>query len=218
MAQSSSPVPYYSVAAAAVAEQTIKKSRFIAHAFPVSDEAEALRRVEEVRAEYPDASHICYAYKCGLDGEVVRFHDAGEPGGTAGRPILEVIERAGLRNTLITVTRYFGGVLLGASGLARAYSGSAALGVKAAGKALYEWHHEYRLTVSYAAWGRLERLLSGRGYESGNPEFGTAVSVLCFVPEREAGGLLAMLRDITAGEIQIARQAEGYRPTAIVQG
>ena len=99
-----------------------RKSRFIGHAMPISGEAEAVTLIDQIRRKYWDARHNCYAYVTGENGEISRCSDDGEPSGTAGRPILECINGAGLNNVLVVVTRYFGGTLLGTGGLVRAYT------------------------------------------------------------------------------------------------
>src|SRR5690606_8036384 len=113
----------------ATAEIVIKRSRFMGWGSPVETEEAALELLDRIRSEHPQATHHCYAYRVGLGTETIRFSDDGEPGGTAGRPILEVLQREDLRNALIVVTRYFGGTLLGAAGLVRAYTQAAKLAV-----------------------------------------------------------------------------------------
>ncbi|MCR5510671.1 MAG: YigZ family protein [Lachnospiraceae bacterium] len=103
-------------------EITDRKSRFIGHALPVSSEDEAVTLIDQIKRKYWDARHNCYAYVTGENGEISRCSDDGEPSGTAGRPILECINGAGLKGVLVVVTRYFGGTLLGTGGLVRAYT------------------------------------------------------------------------------------------------
>ena len=109
---------------------TEKKSRFIAACIEVHSEEEALKNIEKLRKQYFDARHNCYAYVVGANSEIQRFSDDKEPQGTAGKPILDVLLSNNITNALIVVTRYFGGILLGAGGLVRAYSSAAALGIK----------------------------------------------------------------------------------------
>ncbi|NLN19298.1 MAG: YigZ family protein [Firmicutes bacterium] len=206
------PVEYLSVAKKCDTELIIKKSRFIAQAFPVQDMEEVTSALRSVQEAYPDASHICYAYRCGLSTEVVRFNDAGEPSGTAGRPILEVIEREELRNTLITVTRYFGGTLLGAAGLVRAYSGSAAAVIAAAGKAVYKLHGEYELNVDYPLWGRVERILVENSIRIAQIEYGTDVLLRILVPTTHVDRLYGLLRDASSGDFSWRLLKESYYP------
>ena len=124
------------VADYASAEFTEKKSRFIGHIAPAGDEKEAQQFLERIRAEHKAANHNCYAWVCGENDSQQRSSDMGEPSGTAGRPILEAIKRADLHNTAVVVTRYFGGILLGAGGLTRAYSRAARDALAAAGNGI----------------------------------------------------------------------------------
>ena len=120
---------YKTVYRGGTAEIVEKKSRFIAHSAHVESEEEALAFIEQIKKQYWDARHNCYAYIIGDKGQVQRFSDDGEPQGTAGKPILDIIAATGLVNCLIIVTRYFGGVLLGTGGLIRAYQASAKAGL-----------------------------------------------------------------------------------------
>ena len=121
---------YYIVSKGGEGEITEKKSRFIAHVLPVESEEEALLQIENIKKKYWDARHNCFAFIMGKNNEIQRFSDDGEPQGTAGKPILEVLMGENLRNTLIVVTRYFGGTLLGTGGLVRAYGLSSKEGLK----------------------------------------------------------------------------------------
>lgn len=117
---------FYSISQEASAELVVKGSRFIAHAAPVADEVAAQEYIERIAMQFRDATHNCNAYKLGTgDQALIRFRDAGEPSGTAGKPILQAIENKGLTNIVIVVTRYFGGTKLGTGGLMRAYGGAA---------------------------------------------------------------------------------------------
>lgn len=120
---------YYVIYKNGCGEITEKKSRFIANVFSVGTEEEATSYIDKIRRQYWDAKHNCYAYAVGEHDEAVRFNDDKEPSGTAGKPILDVIQAGGLHNCLIVVTRYFGGVLLGTGGLVRAYTAAAAAGI-----------------------------------------------------------------------------------------
>ena len=115
---------FYMVDGPAQGEIVEKKSRFIANVFPVDSEEQALEIVEKTKKQYWDARHNCFAFVIGKNNEVQRFSDDGEPQGTAGKPILEVLTKGNIHNTLIIVTRYFGGTLLGTGGLVRAYGQS----------------------------------------------------------------------------------------------
>ena len=124
---------FYMVDGPAQGEIVEKKSRFIANVFPVDSEEQALEIIEKTKKQYWDARHNCFAFVIGKNNEVQRFSDDGEPQGTAGKPILEVLTKGNIHNTLIIVTRYFGGIKLGAGGLIRAYAGSVAQAVREIG-------------------------------------------------------------------------------------
>ena len=182
-------------------ELIVNRSRFIGRCFPVSDEAEALLELERVRKRHYDATHNCYAYAVGERGETARFSDDGEPGGTAGLPIMEVLKRRGLTFALIVVTRYFGGILLGANGLVRAYSRSASEAAEAAGVVIVRECSLYSLTVPYPLWGRVEGWLRETGALFGTAVFAEAVTAKAAVfPEREKE-FLTNCAELTDGKI-----------------
>lgn len=133
-----------------------KKSKFISNAAPVENEEQAQAFIEDIRKKYYDARHNCYAYIVGEKGEHQKFSDDGEPGGTAGRPIYDVIKGEGLTNTVIVVTRYFGGILLGTGGLVRAYGKSAKEGIYAAGIAEMIYLRELTIICDYNISGKME--------------------------------------------------------------
>jgi uncharacterized YigZ family protein len=203
---------YTSVRQRARVEVEIKKSRFIGDIAPVPDESAALAFIDAVRAEFPTATHHCYAYITGYPGRVVRMNDDGEPSGTAGRPILEVIEREGLTNTVVVVTRYFGGTLLGAAGLVRAYAGTASQAVAAAGVVEYVLHERWQLRCDYAHWGKLEFYLRTEEIKVGDPRFGTAVEVELAVPRRQAAALRQSIDDLLSGTAKWREMSPAFLP------
>ncbi len=150
---------YTSVDRPAREEYVVNKSRFIGRCWPVEQEQKALALLAQVRKEHYDASHNAYAYALGHRGEIARYSDDGEPGGTAGLPMMEVLRQKELTNVLVTVTRYFGGVLLGAGGLVRAYGKAAGLAADAAGRAAYYRGKQVRLVLEYGLYPVLEPLL-----------------------------------------------------------
>ncbi|MDE7300610.1 MAG: YigZ family protein, partial [Clostridia bacterium] len=137
---------FLSVNGECVTEKVIEKSRFIATSRHVDGEEEAKAFIDEVRARYKDATHNCYAYVADDKGNFLRFSDDGEPQGTAGMPILEVIKNCNLKQTAVVVTRYFGGIKLGAGGLVRAYAGAAAENLAATERVNYEPCVKYAYT------------------------------------------------------------------------
>ena len=151
-------VEYVTVEREAADEFIEKKSRFIGACRPVKTEEEALRFIQEKKSRYWDASHNVFAYIL-REGNTARFSDDGEPQGTAGQPMLNVFQREGVVNVVCVVTRYFGGILLGAGGLVRAYSKAASMALEAAGRArMAEWQ-SVAVECSYAHYERLRRLL-----------------------------------------------------------
>ncbi|MCM0083381.1 IMPACT family protein [Geomonas sp. Red32] len=187
------------------AEIIVKKSRFIVNAAPVRSELEAMGFVERIRAEHRDANHNCFAFKAGGSQ---RMSDDGEPSGTAGRPILDVLEKQGLSDTVIVVTRYFGGILLGAAGLVRAYSQSAAAGVEAAGVATAVAAVDLRVTLEYPLVGKVQYLLTRAGALTLDSHFGEKVSIACRVLAGAAEALENELAEASAGRIDVKRVAE----------
>lgn len=150
---------YTSIARPAQEEYVVNKSRFIGRCWPVAEETEVLALLAQVRKEHYDASHNAYAYALGCRGETARYSDDGEPGGTAGLPMMQVLRQKQLTHVLATVTRYFGGVLLGAGGLVRAYGKAAALAIDAAGRAAYYRGKQVRLMLEYGQYALLEPLV-----------------------------------------------------------
>lgn len=196
---------YITVQGHGQAEILIKKSRFIANVAPVRSEAEAWAYIERIRAEHSDATHNCFAFKAGT---VQRMSDDGEPSGTAGRPIFDVLEKQGLSDTAIVVTRYFGGILLGAGGLVRAYSQGAVAGVEAAGIARAVAAVDMQLTMDYALVGKVQYLLQQRQALTLKSDFGREVIIACRLLATEATGLESDLAEASAGRIRVERLQE----------
>ncbi|MBQ3879017.1 MAG: YigZ family protein [Oscillospiraceae bacterium] len=179
-----------------------RKSRFIGNVFLVSSEAEAKERIEEVELLHDAASHVVYAYDIHSEN-ATRFTDAGEPKGTAGPPVYEVFRREGLTNYCCTVTRYFGGILLGAGGLIRAYANTAKLALDAAGIAELMPYPRYRIECEYAHYDIIRAFLKNIEHEQGQPEFGAKISFDILLPESEAERMQEGLRGRTSGQVKI---------------
>ncbi|GAB3580728.1 IMPACT family protein [Leifsonia lichenia] len=178
------------------AEVEVRRSRFIALATPVADREAALAEVARLRAEHPDANHVCWAL---LAGGHSGMSDDGEPSGTAGRPILEVLRHHDLDGVLGAVVRYFGGVKLGAGGLVRAYTDAIAAALLDA--PLIERVPETVLTVlaEYADAERIRRWAHGEGHETGDTEYGEAVRFTLRLPTTQAAAARDAVRDLTQG-------------------
>ena len=182
------------------AEFVERRSKFIGHIFRTETEEEAIARLKQMREKYWDATHNVYAYII-RDG-ATRFSDDGEPGGTAGMPVLQVLQREGMFNVTCVVTRYFGGILLGAGGLVRAYAHGAKIALDAAGKSMkriwtnvylpcpYNWYERIKLEV--AAFGGIVR----------NTDFGADVSFDLLFPQTQVQPFLARVTDLSAGTIE----------------
>jgi uncharacterized YigZ family protein len=187
------------LARAAHSELLIKKSRFVGCVQPVPGRAEALAIVAGLRAEHPGAAHVCWAL---LAGGQSAANDDGEPGGTAGRPMLEVLRHQQLEGVLATVVRYFGGVKLGAGGLVRAYTDAVAQALLQAEKLPLQRLVSLRCRVSYALEGGVRRELQAAGATLGEVRHGDAVEMDFGVSEQGAAELRARLDDLTQGAAQ----------------
>lgn len=184
--------PYKSVKQCSEAEYTVNRSRFIGRCFPVESEEAALCLLGDIRKKHWDATHNCFAYRIG-ENAAARFSDDGEPGGTAGKPIMDVLTGRGLTNVLCVVTRYFGGILLGAGGLVRAYSRSAADAVTKAGVVSYLPGTVLDIPMDYSRYGALEGFIRANA-EVRNVAFAQNVVVTVAV---EDTNLLKFMKEVT---------------------
>ncbi len=177
-------------------EETIKKSRFIGEARPCQTERQALQFIQELHVLHPAASHIVYAYRIlEPDGLICRFHDAGEPGGTAGKPIFHHLEGKRLINAALAIIRYFGGVKLGAGGLTRAYGGIARLTLEQAELAEYIEYAELRFTLDYAKMQAFEYHLKKLDGQIVAQDFADKIRLTVKLPRANSGELNNFLED-----------------------
>lgn len=194
---------YETVRGHGLAEHTQKKSRFIGEAYPVSTEEEARVLLEETKKRFWDASHTCFAFRVGLGSKAVsRFSDAGEPSGTAGKPILDVIEGRGLTNVLVLVTRYFGGTLLGTGGLTRAYSEGARIAVDAAGTVVMEEQQHLTITMDYTDLGRMQYQIGQKGLSAESIDYADKVTVGLWVPLDQTAAFEKAVIDLSNGHLK----------------
>jgi uncharacterized YigZ family protein len=163
-------------------EIIIEKSRFIGYAAPVSSEEEAIEFIEKIKAQHKDATHNVTAYMVGLHNEIQRYNDDGEPAGTAGIPILEVIKKEDLRNTVIVVTRYFGGIKLGAGGLIRAYTRGAKIAVEAGQVVFKRLNKIFEVVIPYTLLGKVQNEIIQSGYLINEIKYDSLVRLYIFVP------------------------------------
>ena len=176
----------------------VKKSRFIGLVCRVSNEAEAQQALEERRRQHRDARHHCFAYL--LKNGAMRCSDDGEPQGTAGQPMLEVLKRFGLTDVLVVSTRYFGGILLGAPGLVRAYTQSAADTLEAAPKVELVPCRAYNCTFDFASWARVQTPLTQAGYVADDVSYTDAVRVRYLIQRGMENRFLGHVQNLTQGQ------------------
>mgnify|MGYP004509421449 FL=1 len=192
-----------------------KKSRFIGRIWPVETEEEALCKIQEMKKQYYDATHNCWAYI--IHGGAVRFSDDGEPGGTAGMPMLQVLQREGLHNVVCVVTRYFGGILLGAGGLVRAYTKGAKIAVDAAGKSMKRIWTVLYLPCPYPFYERVKLEIEDFGGIVRSTEFGAEVELEVLFPEAQVQPFLEQLTDMTSGTVEAMETGREYRAFPILK-
>ena len=192
------------------AEFVEKKSRFIGRVWPVDTEEEALAKIQEMKKKHYDATHNCWAYII-RDG-AVRFSDDGEPGGTAGMPMLQVLQREGLYNAVCVVTRYFGGILLGAGGLTRAYGKSARDALAAAGVAAMGRWTAARCTCPYPLLERVKLEAQATGGTVDGIDYGAEVTLNLSLPEDAPKRLQDRLTELSAGRLRLELGETQLRP------
>ncbi|MCD8347349.1 MAG: YigZ family protein [Lachnospiraceae bacterium] len=189
------------------AEIVEKKSRFIATVRPVDSEEDALAFIAAMKKKYWDARHNCFAYVIGERQELQRCSDDGEPQGTAGRPMLEVLLGEDVHNMVVVVTRYFGGVLLGTGGLVRAYSKSVQEGLRSS--TIIEKQEGVRLAIrtDYTGVGRIQYLLGSQGLPLLDSEYTDIVLLRTVVPKEQAAALREAVTEATAGRAEFPEEA-----------
>lgn len=200
---------YYIPTAPGEAEYDEKRSRFLGHVRCVESEDEARAFIAEMKKKYYDARHNCWCYI--IRGGAERYGDDGEPQGTAGIPMLEVMRRENVTNVVCVVTRYFGGILLGAGGLLRAYTKSAKDALDAAGISVVRRWVEVELPCSYSMAERLKTEVAlVRGVVT-DTEYGASVTVKALVPEESAGDFAARITDVSNGSVSVRITGEAFR-------
>lgn len=190
----------------------VNKSRFIGYGCPCETEEEALAFLAEIRAKHRDATHNCYAYIIGSNMGVMRYSDDGEPGGTAGMPIIEVLKARGVTNCAVVVTRYFGGVLLGAGGLVRAYSQGAAAAVNACGVGVMHPTARYLMECSYPMLSRMDYFLKGEPIIVEEKSFTDVITYTLIVKCADEDEFLKRITDMSEGSVEPLRMDESYLP------
>lgn len=187
-----------------------KRSRFISHLYRVETEAEARARIDEMKKKYYDARHNCWCYV--LHDGTVRYGDDGEPQGTAGQPMLNVFQREGVENAVCIVTRYFGGILLGAGGLTRAYAKAAKDALDAAGKARMQPFAVLCLTCPYPMLERVKLLAAAQSGSIENADFGALVTLTVVLPKENAPAFSAALTELSGGTLTAETVEDRFLP------
>lgn len=200
---------YLTAGGYATDEITINKSRFIGYVFPVKDRDEANARIAEIRAMHPQARHNVYAY-CVRNPEYSRYSDDGEPQGTAGMPVLDVIKKSGVTDCLIVVTRYFGGILLGTGGLVRAYFSAAKQALEKAGIVKMELCTCMTVSCDYSLYGKVSAFIPENGGVIGDTAFGSEIAISFYVPSDDEQLFTARLTEATNGRIIPVKTGEKY--------
>lgn len=199
-------------------EFTVEKSRFITYAAHTEGEEAARAFVASVRAEHPLATHVCYAFVADKIGNLQRFSDDGEPSGTAGMPILDVIKKQKLFETSVAVVRYFGGIKLGAGGLVRAYTAGAVQTLSSAEKREFLLCTELTVTVSYGEIDALQRFLAAHPCEVKDTLYGADVRCLVAVKAEECSAWTAALVNFLNGRVEISEKSSYFYPFPLANG
>lgn len=191
-------------------EIIINKSRFIGHAMPIESEEDALEFIWKIKEEYRDATHNVYAYVLGENNNIQRFSDDGEPSGTAGIPVLEVIKKENLRKVVVVVTRYFGGIKLGAGGLIRAYTKGAKIALEAGIIVDKIPHRKLKIRINYTSYGMVENFLNQGGYIIDSIEYDDGVNIYVYIEHKDLEALTIKISNLTSGTAMIEHLDDEY--------
>ena len=203
--------PYLIPYEEAEAEYVEKRSRFIGHIWPVEREGEARACIEAARKTHYDARHNCWCYLL-REGNVLRYSDDGEPQGTAGQPMLNVFQREGVFNVCCVVTRYFGGILLGAGGLTRAYGGTAKLALDAAGVSRMRLWASIDVPCTYPLYERMKLVVESAGGVIEDTEYGADILLTVAIPAENQSKLWDGVTELSAGTLTPVLLEERFRP------
>ncbi len=217
MEQQNKKLPYKIVVQGGTGEIEEKKSRFIANVVPVKTEEEAFAYIESMKKKFWDARHNCYAYVLGDRGQLARFSDDGEPSGTAGKPIMEVLLGAQVYDAVIVVTRYFGGTLLGTGGLVRAYTQASQAGLAASHICTMTYGAYLEITTDYNGIGKIQYLLGIRKIMIEDPEYTDVVTLRVKIPCEEEESVRKEITEATAGRVKIEKLENLYYMTDVMK-
>ena len=203
---------YKTLRQAASDEFIVNKSRFIGYAAPCQTEEEALAFLKSIREKHKDATHNCYAYVIGENAGIMRYSDDGEPGGTAGLPMMEVLKARGVVNCCVVVTRYFGGVLLGAGGLVRAYTKGCAIALNAARVVVMRLSQKLLLDVPYPLWGKVNYAMKTLPLLVEDTAFGASVEATILVKTADLEAVTQKLTALTNAQAEWLALEELHYP------
>ena len=193
-------------------EFTVQKSRFIGYACPCKSEEDALRFIREIREKHRDAKHHCYAYIIGKNSGIMRYSDDGEPGGTAGMPIMDVLKNSNIVDGCVVVVRYFGGVLLGTGGLVRAYTQGCKAALEAASVVTMVRSVSIRCRVSYSVWNQLQFLLQKLHVQTQNVNYQQDVEFKICVRSSDLAEVMDSITNIADGKAEWSSPEEQFVP------
>ncbi|MBD8013590.1 YigZ family protein [Planococcus wigleyi] len=195
---------YTTVGDSANAEILIQKSRFIGHAARAETEQQALNFIDSIKLLHRTATHNCSAYLIGEHDSIQKANDDGEPSGTAGFPMLEVLKKQGLKDTVLVVTRYYGGIKLGSGGLIRAYGKSASAAIAAAGVVERKLHHLMKASIDYTWLGKLENEIRQSPYPLDRLEYMEGVDIYIYVPVEKEQEFIDWINEMTNGQADVS--------------
>ncbi len=194
-------------------EIIIKKSKFIGYAKPIESEKEAISFIEKIKKKHKDATHNVPVYILGENNDIQRYSDDGEPSGTAGIPILEVLKKENLRNVVVVVTRYFGGIKLGTGGLVRAYIKAAKIALKAAKIVEKILFSKIKIRIEYTMYGKIKNELIKHGYYIEKVEYDDFVNIILLCKAHDEDNLNKLVINLTSAKATISNIGQQYHST-----
>ena len=208
---------YYVPARDSETEFTEKRSRFIGHVWRVEQEEEAREKIAQMKAKHYDARHNCWCYLI-REGGIIRYSDDGEPQGTAGQPMLEVFRRAGVENVCCVVTRYFGGIKLGAGGLIRAYSSSVSEAAEAIGIVKRVKQQELIFSIPYNRYDKVDHFLKEKEVFVAGTEYGVNITISIYLDLDQIDPFISDLTELLNGEPDLIKGDQRYNEIPVKSG
>ena len=197
---------YFTVKGYGESEIIISKSRFLTYVERVETEQEALSFIEKIKKMHANATHNCSCYMIGEHDHIQKANDDGEPSGTAGVPMLEVLKKQGLKDTVVVVTRYFGGIKLGGGGLIRAYGNATTEGIAAAGVVERKLHHVMKVAIDYVWLGKLENEIRNSDYTLRDIGYAESVEIYVYVLKEDEAAFTEWMTELTNGQAIVSNE------------